>query len=90
VTPDNFRLLYSAQCGDLPLMKSLQFKKWKVNAFDYDGRTALGLAASEGHYDIVVYLISHGADVSHVDARGNDALADSIRGNHVEVTKFLE
>ncbi len=69
VNDENFRLLYAAASGDLNLMKMLQFKHWKVNAYDYDGRTALGLAASEGHLDCVKYLISHGADPTHIDAR---------------------
>ena len=29
-----------------------------MNATDYDGRTALHLAATEGHMDIVKYLIN--------------------------------
>jgi glutaminase len=60
-------------------MKSLHLKGWKVNSYDYDGRSALGLAASEGHIDAIKYLISHGADHKHKDARGNDALGDAKR-----------
>ena len=33
-----------------------------VNAADYDGRTSLHLAASEGHYDIAKELLTAGAD----------------------------
>lgn len=66
-------------------MKSLHLKGWKVNSFDYDGRTALSLAASEGHLDAVKYLVVHGADPKLKDARGNDALADAIREKRTEV-----
>lgn len=65
-------------------MKSLHLKGWMVNSYDYDGRSALGLAASEGHVEAIKYLLAHGADQTHKDARGNDALADATRENRVE------
>lgn len=47
------------------------------------------MASSEGHLDVVKYLISKGADVNIKDARGNDALADAIRENRTEVMDYL-
>ena len=70
-------------------MKALHVKGWKVNSYDYDGRTALSLASSEGHIDAVRYLVVHGANPYHKDARGNDALADAIRENRVDVIRYL-
>lgn len=71
-------------------MQSLHILGWKVNAYDYDGRTALGIAASEGHIDAVKYLISHGANPLHRDIRNNDALGDARRENRQEVIEYLE
>ena len=71
-------------------MQSLHILGWKVNAYDYDGRTALAIAASEGHLDCVKYLVSHGANPSHRDIRNNDALGDAKRHNHEDVIEFLE
>lgn len=71
-------------------MKALHVKGWKVNSYDYDGRTALSLAASEGHIEATRYLVMHGADPMHKDARGNDALADAIREGRKEVVEFLK
>jgi ankyrin repeat protein len=71
-------------------MKSLHIQNWRVNSYDYDGRTALGIAASEGHLDAVKYLIVHGADPLHKDARGNDALADAVREGRTETIEFLK
>lgn len=70
-------------------MKSLHLKGWKVNSYDYDGRSALGLASSEGHIDSIKYLLAHGADTLHKDARGNDALDDAVRENRTEAIKIL-
>jgi glutaminase len=71
-------------------MQSLHILGWKVNAYDYDGRTALGIAAAEGHLDAVKYLIAHGANPAHRDIRNNDALADARRENRTSVIEFLE
>jgi len=90
VTDDQFRLYYAALNGDILLMQSLAILGWKVNAYDYDGRTALGIAASEGHLDAVKYLVSHGANPLHRDIRNNDALADARRENRSDVVAYLE
>ena len=47
------------------------------------------MASSEGHLDVVKYLISKGADVNIKDARGNDALADAKRENRTDVIDYL-
>ena len=70
-------------------MKSLHLKGWVINSYDYDGRSALGLAASEGHNDAVRYLIDHGADFNHRDARGNSPLEDAIREGNEETVNIL-
>lgn len=61
-----------------------------MNAYDYDGRSALSIAASEGHLPIVCYLVAHGADINHRDVRNNDALADARREGRHDVVAFLE
>ena len=63
---------------------------WSVNSYDYDGRTALAIAASEGNLTIVKYLVAHGANISHKDVRNNDALADARRENRFDCVTFLE
>ena len=60
-----------------------------LNAYDYDGRTALGIAASEGHLEAVKYLVVHGANMLHRDARGNNAIDDAIRDNRTAVKEYF-
>ena len=78
-----FPLLYAVYGNDLALTQSLLLfgHSSLINSCDYDGRTALGIAASEGHLQMVRYLVTHGADVDHKDVRGNNALADAKREN---------
>lgn len=90
VSDDQYALIYAAANNEMLLMKALHIKGWKVNSYDYDGRTALSLAASEGHVEAARYLVMHGADPLHKDARGNDALADAIREGKAEVIEFLK
>ncbi len=72
-------MFYAAFNNDIRLMKTLlvQAGKQRVNTCDYGGRTALSIAASEGHIDAVKYLVVHGADLYHKDSRGKTALDDA-------------
>jgi glutaminase len=83
-------LYFAAYDGDLLLIQTLHILGWKVNAYDYDGRTALGIAASEGHLDVVKYLVSHGANPLHRDIRNNDAISDARREGREDVIEYLE
>ena len=59
------------------MMENLKTIGWDVNAQDYDGRTALSIASSQGGLEAVQYLISNGADVSIQDMHGYDALTSA-------------
>ena len=51
---------------DATYMQELVAEKVDVNFADYDGRTALHLAACEDHADIVTWLLDRGSKpVSH-------------------------
>ncbi|MDH5835183.1 ankyrin repeat domain-containing protein [Luteimonas kalidii] len=54
--------------------------KAKVDACDRDGRTALHVAAFQGHQDITATLLDAGADVHARDAHGATPLLEAARG----------
>lgn len=58
---------------------------------DYDARTALHLACSEGHFSIVQFLIENGffIDVHVKDRWHNTPLDDAIRGKHRFIENYL-
>ena len=63
----------------------------RIDQGDYDKRTALHLAASEGLLPVVTALIDElGASLSLVDRWGGTPLDDAIRSGHQEVAAFLK
>ena len=60
-----------------------------INQGDYDMRTALHLAAAEGQYDMVKYLVQKGANVNVKDRWNNTPIVDAKTKNHQNVVDFL-
>ena len=89
LTDDEYRLYYAAFNNDVKNMQIMNIQGWKVNAYDYDGRTALGIAASEGHLEAVQYLVANGANLKHRDCRGNTALDDAVREKRTATIDYL-
>ena len=51
----------------------------RITSFQYDGRTPLHIAASEGHSLVVEAMLSEGAPVHVRDRHGNTPLIDAVR-----------
>ncbi|KAG7158507.1 Glutaminase liver isoform-like [Homarus americanus] len=54
-----FDLLFSAAAGDLSALRRHSLSGTDMGAKDYDGRTALHVATSEGHAEIVAFLLQN-------------------------------
>eukprot|EP00802_Teleaulax_amphioxeia_P008010 Tamp_08018.p1 GENE.Tamp_08018~~Tamp_08018.p1 ORF type:complete len:643 (-),score=136.48 Tamp_08018:467-2137(-) len=88
---DGERLCRAAARGDLEaLRKCIVAEGVRVNACDYDRRSALHLAAAEGHASVAEFLVGARADVNARDRWGNTPLRDAERGWHVKVVKLLQ
>lgn len=80
----------SALGNQLVLEKILLERPALVNFRDYDRRTALHIAASEGQLAICQFLVSKGARYNRVDRWGGSPLDDAHRHKHTGVVKFLK
>lgn len=80
----------AASQGDLYEIQRLEASGVSLDEGDYDARTGIHLAASEGHEDVVRYFIEQRVDINPKDRWGGTPLADAMRGNHTKVIEILE
>ncbi|KAL4218662.1 hypothetical protein ACF0H5_021251 [Mactra antiquata] len=88
---DVVNLLFSAYNGDVTAMRRYALLGMDMSLADYDGRTALHLAAAEGHEVIVKFLLEK-CDVSpFLEDRWNcTPLEDAKKFGHENVELLLE
>lgn len=87
-------LIFFAGTNDLRRCKQIA-KTWKINVadktvMDYDKRAPLHIAAAEGAFSVVQWLIEEGADYNALDRHGHTPLEEATRNDHVEVVRLLE
>jgi lysophospholipase len=75
--------------GDTEAIERLIASGGAVDAADYDGRTALHLAAAEGHVAAVELLLGKGARVDVKDRWGGTPLHDAVRHRRRAVVSVL-
>lgn len=75
-------LLWAAAADDLDGLRRLVARGVPLHAADYDGRTALHLAACEGAERALDYLLAHGHPIDVRDVWGATPLDDARREHH--------
>lgn len=87
-------LIFAAGYGDLDDIMKLNARGMDLSVADYDRRTALHLAASEGHLNVVQYLVNYykknNLSLSPTDRWGGTPLQDAVKNKHNAVVKLLE
>ena len=87
---DGCKLLQQAALGNQVEMEKLLLRRPKhVDFRDYDRRTALHVAASEGHVAICRFLVKKGARINRSDRWGGSPLDDGHRHRHQGVIHYL-
>lgn len=87
-------LLFFASTGDLArcqrIVRLWNLKVSEQDCCDYDKRTPLHLASSEGSYKVSEWLLfEEGADVNALDRFKRTPLEDAVRGDFNELCKLL-
>jgi len=83
-------LIWAASAGDMDELQRLNAMGADLNAADYDGRTAMHLAAAEGQFEVVKYFINKDVNLSPKDRWGGTPLKDARKGKHLKVAEILE
>ncbi|PAA50557.1 hypothetical protein BOX15_Mlig000563g4 [Macrostomum lignano] len=84
-------LLFSAQNNDVTALRRVCMAGVDMNQTDYDGRSALHIAAAEGHCDVVSFLLEFGqADYSIKDRWGVTPYQEALRFNHTDVVSVFQ
>ena len=82
-------LCKAAALGNISKLQEMLQDGVSLNACDYDGRTAAHLAASNGYFRALKWLVGHGATINVMDRFGNTPLDDAIRERHSEIEQYL-
>eukprot|EP00052_Salpingoeca_macrocollata_P023821 m.210743 g.210743 ORF g.210743 m.210743 type:complete len:726 (+) comp22119_c1_seq3:216-2393(+) len=84
------QFLRAADRGQVGELRGLIARGLDVNVTDYDRRSALHLAACEGHVPVINLLLSKGAKVDVKDRWGHSPLSEAEANNHPAVVAILK
>jgi ankyrin repeat protein len=88
VPENSMELINGLKNNNIPLFKSLLTKN-NLNTRDGASNTMLMVAAKNGYFELVKYLIEEGADINAINSVGQTALNLSVYFAQNEIANFL-
>ncbi|XP_023999819.2 glutaminase kidney isoform, mitochondrial-like [Salvelinus sp. IW2-2015] len=84
-------LLFAAYTGDVSALRRFALSSMDMEQRDYDSRTALHVAAAEGHVEVVKFLLE-ACRVNPVpkDRWGNTPMEEAVHFGHHDVVTMLQ
>ncbi len=83
-------LIIGARKGDVSKVQlALDRFEANINMVDENGETALTIAAREGHYDVVKYLLEKGASTKMSDKKGRTAFTLAVQAGHIDIANDI-
>jgi glutaminase len=82
--------IWACRENDFHTVRLMVLNGFNVNSTDFDRRSGLHLAAGEGHYNIVQFLLENGADPKILDRWNNTALDDAIHNKRTELIELMK
>ncbi|KAK1151360.1 glutaminase kidney isoform, mitochondrial-like [Acipenser oxyrinchus oxyrinchus] len=84
-------LLFAAYSGDVSALRRFALSAMDMEQKDYDSRTALHVASSEGHVEVVRFLVEEcKVNPFMKDRWDNSPMDDAVQFGHQEVVKILQ
>lgn len=87
---DEKKFFAAASNNDVAILERMCLTPENINSVDQFGWTALMMAACEGHFDVVKFLVNRGANVTIADKQENTASSLASKKNHEEILRFLD
>jgi ankyrin repeat protein len=78
-----------SETSDLEIIKLIVKAGADVNHLDSQDKSAVNIAGTEKHWDIVRYLVENGADAGHKPRHGNPVICDALKTGNLELVTWL-
>lgn len=80
----------AARTGDIETLIHLKHCGGDLQGSDYDGRTALHVAAARGNYEVVKFLLENGCSMYATDRFGHTPFLEAVLNEHFDIIDIMK